>query len=195
MKTFGVLLAMLPAALSAPQGAFGPPPVIHPTKLVGDGNPHQWYKYKQVTGNVDCGDGDCSSATSKTTTYSLNWGASLKGKNSWAGFDFGVSISESTGQVETCSGGKGDTVCVYWRQAYTAYSVQDYKVGTDGNLVKDGDRYTMWSPNKDEVGSGHVCGRNDRCKQTGNEFWGSTKDTKAPPGGPRPYPSDYADFS
>lgn len=49
-----------------------------------------------------------------------------------------------------------------------------------------GDPYIIWSPNKDDVGSDHVCGRNDECKHLGAEWWGS----KGPAGGPQDYPHD-----
>ncbi|PGG97364.1 hypothetical protein AJ79_09237 [Helicocarpus griseus UAMH5409] len=155
-------------------------------KLVGDGKPHQRYKYVQVTTSHTClGNEDCEMAASKAQGTSTSWSASMSGYG-WISGGFEVSKYEETGEVANCLGKAGDVVCVLWRFAHTAYKVKSWKEGCSNAAGKGPDVYMIASPNKDGLGSSYVCGRNKQCKAKGRYFWANFP--KAVEGGPQDFP-------
>ncbi|KAK9415860.1 hypothetical protein SUNI508_09989 [Seiridium unicorne] len=156
---------------------------------VGDGNPHQRYHYKQLTHQTDCSDGPCEIAYLDAQSYEIGFSGDLLGAD-WISGGFSVTQSHQTGNTPNCQSKpdeEQDILCVWFRTAHTAYTVQNWKHDlnqnpTDGD--KDGDPHVLTSPNDKNVGHAYVCGRGDRCKEQGAEFWGSS----APAGGPTAYP-------
>ncbi|KAK3055385.1 hypothetical protein LTR09_003939 [Extremus antarcticus] len=156
--------------------------------LAGDGNN---YKYMQLTDNNDCnGNVGCEIAETEVEGRSFSWsvGVSIDG---WINGGFEVSEYEETGQVSNCQGEPQDVICVYWRAAYTDYTVDAH----DLCGVEPEYQTVIQSPNSNGVGSTYLCGRNAQCQNRGFEFWntryalayGGPPDG-APVGGPQRYP-------
>ncbi|CAM1509622.1 Fc.00g033610.m01.CDS01 [Cosmosporella sp. VM-42] len=150
MNFFKILL--LGSVVSAAPQYFGPGDgaryEITPY-LVSDGQPCQKPMYKQVTTGVECGKRNCSMSRSDQQTYTVGWNIVLNQRYAkkaaiwFISGEFDVSEATSTGQVATCSGGWGETVCVWWRTSYTGNLVQNWKqqVGHEDTAERDGDEY------------------------------------------------------
>ena len=89
----------------------------------------------------------------------------------WISGGFAVSEYEATGQVSNCYGETGDVICVWWRAAYTDYTVfSEDLCGVEpdfGSIVQ--------SPNVNGVGGTYLCGTNAQCQNKGAEFWNTSK--------------------
>jgi hypothetical protein len=73
-------LSSIAAALPNPEPQVNMPiKVVEKTEKVGDGNPHQWYKYKQVGSNHDCNGGDCEMGYTDIESVTLSFGADVSG--------------------------------------------------------------------------------------------------------------------
>lgn len=120
---------------------------------------------------------------------STEWSASISA-DGWISAGFAVSDYEESGEVQTCYGGQSETICVWYRFAHTAYTVQNwYKPCSSlgpGEWEKSGDEYVIASPNKDSVGSGSICGKDAQCKSKGHKFWPETPSLI--PGEPQDFP-------
>ena len=67
-----------------------------------------------------------------------------------------------------CDGDPGDTVCVWYNMAYTAYTVQN---GYQGDCLDvQVDPYVMWSPNTNNAGGGYYCVVGT-CRNINAEYW------------------------
>lgn len=95
-------------------------------------------------------------------------GVSIDG---WINGGFEVSEYEETGQVSNCQGEPQDVICVYWRAAYTDYTVDAH----DLCGVEPEYQTVIQSPNSNGVGSTYLCGRNAQCQNRGFEFWNTSK--------------------
>ncbi|KAF5975483.1 hypothetical protein FCOIX_7669 [Fusarium coicis] len=141
------------------------------TTLVGDGDPHQNYFHKQLSENINCANAaSCSVGQTDSTSYTIGWtaGASSPG-GGWISGGFSVSESWTTGNSYTCNAGKGETVCIWYNIAHTAYTVQEYTKNTctEG---KGGTPYVMYSPNENNKGGGYYCVIGT-CRSKGEGYW------------------------
>ncbi|KAF5671268.1 hypothetical protein FHETE_4238 [Fusarium heterosporum] len=129
-------------------------------------DPHQLYYFEQMT----CGkNGGCEISKSETEGQSVSLSASVSG-DGWISAGFEVSEYTESGEVQTCYGEAGDTICVFWRTANTMYGVSRQAMKCCQN---DGAPYdtTITSPNKDNLGSSAICGRNEQCHSKGHSYW------------------------
>ncbi|PWY75429.1 hypothetical protein BO70DRAFT_253382, partial [Aspergillus heteromorphus CBS 117.55] len=152
------------------------------TTLVGDGNPHQNYLNKQLSPNTNCTTTPCTlpSASPNSPSYSttINWTSSATAAH-WTSGGFPVTQSWTTppsGNNHSCSGGAGDTVCLWYSTAHTAYTVQNEGVGSDGCAGDGGkglsnSQFVMFSPNKDNKGGGGYYCAVGFCGGLGGEWW------------------------
>jgi hypothetical protein len=147
------------------------PSCVQITTLVGDGNPHINYFAQQVTPTVsgcDQGNTQCSTGASQTTSF--GWSASIGGDAGWISGGFDVSEEVQNGVNEGCSTGPpNQNVCLWYQQAYVAYTVQTYWSST--LCGTDGASYIIWSPtNGNACGGGYYCVVND-CRSQGQGYW------------------------
>ncbi|KAL6855554.1 hypothetical protein ACO1O0_006703, partial [Amphichorda felina] len=111
----------------------------------------------------------CEIARSETEGQSVSVSASISG-NGWISAGFEVSEYEESGETQACSGNRGETICVFWRAAYTAYTVQRQpKVCCE--IEGDPVHKVITSPNKNGLGSAAICGRNRQCHSKGHSYW------------------------
>ncbi|KAF7559498.1 hypothetical protein G7046_g4670 [Stylonectria norvegica] len=173
---------------------------IRPTIWQG-GYPTQRYKYRQVTKTIECLNTTCAlthkDAKSYVEWYTISAQITSTVKDAWAfvaqGKPFrGTAQFQHTGKVKGVTGCKGEpheTVCMWWRQAYTTYYVLQKESGhmdKYGNLAEF--PWRLYSPNKDGVGSVAFCGKGNECRNQGDVFWGPASDKREYYGGPRDYP-------
>jgi hypothetical protein len=101
---------------------------IQQTIVVGDGNPHQNFLYKQVSGVTDC-DGNPGGSAAVTQTLTVSHGISLGASVDFITGGFDVSVSTSTGFTNSfgCGtpggGSEPGSLCVFERIQLTAYTV------------------------------------------------------------------------
>ncbi|KAF5628128.1 uncharacterized protein FTJAE_9003 [Fusarium tjaetaba] len=141
------------------------------TTLVGDGDPHQNYFHKQLSENINCASAaSCSVGQTDSTSYTIGWTATVSSPGGgWISGGFGVSESWTTGNSYTCNAGKGETVCIWYNIAHTAYTVQEYTKNTctEGH---GGTPYVMYSPNENNKGGGYYCVIGT-CRSKGEGYW------------------------
>jgi hypothetical protein len=135
MTTFSVL-AMVSLAAAGPinNGTIGPSAdigcttsTIMQTQLNGNGNPHQNFVYKQVSGTTDCTNNPSGSAT-VTQSETVGWSVSISGAADFITGGFQVSASTTTGfsnsfGCATNGGTQSGSLCVFERIQLTAYTV------------------------------------------------------------------------
>jgi hypothetical protein len=143
-----------------------------------DSQPTWWHQHAKASKQepLECGDDSCTAGQSKTFSISVGFSVgSGGGPDNFANGGFAVSTQGSTTETDSCTGGKGDTVCLWYAVAHTAYTVE----GCDelGNCPQ----YVMKSPNKNNLGGGFLCGKNDQCKSINTEIWKNN----GPAGGPQ----------
>ncbi|KAF7118775.1 hypothetical protein CNMCM5793_008400 [Aspergillus hiratsukae] len=148
------------------------PDCFYQTVLVGNGNPHINYFDKQMTQTVtNCDQPNvvCSTGATQGTTFSWSVSGTLNPIN-WisGGFDVGVSYSSSVN--EGCSAGApNQDVCLWYQQAYVAYTVQN--VWSSPLCGTDSSSYILWSPtNGNACGRGYYCVVNT-CRSIGQGYW------------------------
>lgn len=98
------------------------------TELNGNGNPHQNFVYKQVSGTTDCTNNPSGSAA-VVNSQSVGWSISVGGTANFINGGFSVSETTSTGYdnsfgCSTNSGTHTGSLCVFERIQLTAYTVQ-----------------------------------------------------------------------
>jgi len=80
--------------------------------MVGDGNPHQNFYDKQISENINCGAApSCTAGHSVSKSYNIGFSTSAT-LDAWLSGGFAVGKSWTTGNSYSCTGGRGDTVCV-----------------------------------------------------------------------------------
>lgn len=140
--------------------------------LVGDGDPHQSYYYRQVTQNFDCGDGDCALLKFESRTFNVGFGGSDNAAtedHTFASLGFDVSETWTSGQRFSCSGKRGDKLCAWVKVASTNYTVKNRY--SRGCLKQNLNPYVISAPNKDNKGGEYECKRDDDCKYLDAEHW------------------------
>ncbi|KAF5675860.1 hypothetical protein FCIRC_7232 [Fusarium circinatum] len=141
------------------------------TVLVGAGDPHQNYFHKQLSENINCASAaSCSVGQSDSTSYTIGWTAGVSSpEGGWISGGFSVSESWTTGNSYTCNAGKGETVCIWYNIAHTAYTVQEWTKNTctEGS---GGTPFVMFSPNENNKGDGYYCVIGT-CRSKGEGDW------------------------
>ncbi|KAH7263722.1 hypothetical protein BKA59DRAFT_449915 [Fusarium tricinctum] len=133
-------------------------------------DPHQLYHFQQMTNNHQCGkNGGCEISKSEVEGETVSLSASISG-DGWISAGFEVSKYTESGEVQTCYGEPGDTICVFWRTANTIYGIQRQPLKC---CAKDGNPYrtTITSPNSGNLGSSAICARNEQCHGKGHSYW------------------------
>ncbi|PCG96925.1 Hypothetical protein PENO1_065820 [Penicillium occitanis (nom. inval.)] len=150
------------------------------SQVVGDGNPHQNYYLKQLSENINCGAADsCSVGQTESVSYTIGWTASATAEE-WLTGGFAVSASWTTGNTYSCNGGSGDTICVWYNTAHTAYTCENGEFNACTGFSGDGDNFVMYSPNSNNVGGGYYCVVGT-CRSQGEGYW----NYDGPAGGPQ----------
>jgi hypothetical protein len=98
---------------------------------------------------------------------SIGWSAGISG-GGWISGGFEVTEYTETGQVANCQGETGDVICVFWRAAYTDYTVNQFDQCGYASPIEYDD--VISSPNTNDKGSAYLCGRGAQCKNQGHEF-------------------------
>jgi hypothetical protein len=86
------------------------------------------------------------------------------------GFD--VSVSWTTGNNYGCDAGKGNTVCVWYNTAHTAYTVENGMLNDCTGFQSTGGSLIMFSPNSNNAGCGYYCVSGAQyCRNQGAAYW------------------------
>lgn len=197
MRFTTALTTLLPLALAAP-GSLDQrqTPCAFPeykTELVGDGDPHQNYYHIQlsVSGLLPtnangarltrsptqeanyCGQAtECSVGHEVSKSYTVGWSGGVSGFDFFSG-GFEVQETWATGDTYTCTGKTGDTVCVWYIVAHTAYTVDswiEYPGCPTGQPIEK-ERAVIKAPNKNNAGGNYDCRIGDECKAQGEARW------------------------
>ncbi|KAF5662963.1 hypothetical protein FHETE_7708 [Fusarium heterosporum] len=148
---------------------------VRETVLVGDGDPHQNYFHKQLSEVISCGSAQsCSVSENESKSFTIGWTASVT-PVAWVNGGFSVSLSWTTGNAYSCSGGHGEDVCIWYKTAHTAYTVQNRErvtgpCATDGKWHFTSDPFVMFSPNEGNRGGGYYCVVGT-CRAQGDAYW------------------------
>ncbi|KAF9637822.1 hypothetical protein BFW01_g8718 [Lasiodiplodia theobromae] len=84
---------------------------------------------------------------------------------------FSVAKSWSTGVSHECSGGPGDTVCLWARTPYVEYEVHNIEYDTCSVFGTDTERYRIKSPNKNEDVRPYCVVGIEYCRNKGDNYW------------------------
>ena len=128
----------------------------------GDGNPHQNFVFKQVSGTTDCTDNPSGSA-SITNSQSVTYTESINAAVDFITLGFSVAESTSTGYTNAfgCGLGNGATLsgdlCVFERIQVTAYTVNAQECfssscGASWCSSPSNEDVVIYAPNKDQPG-------------------------------------------
>lgn len=128
----------------------------------------------------------CGAAPSCTVGYSESEGITIGftattdfGMEHFITAGFMVQMTWNTGTDYHCGGEAGDTVCIWYKTAHTAYTVnQFFKSRCDGTSWL-GDPWVLISPNQDNDGGGQYCVVGT-CRHMGSAYW----DYDGPAGAP-----------
>ncbi|KAF4947800.1 hypothetical protein FGADI_10133 [Fusarium gaditjirri] len=132
--------------------------------LDGTGWPHQRYYYEQLSEVAYCSETEgCSAGVSETETFTFTASFTF-GIDEWISGGLSVAQGWTTGSAYTCNGGPGDSVCVWYKVAHTAYTVKKPK---GGQFV----RGVIASPNMGNRGGGYQCMTGKSCYIKGSMFW------------------------
>ncbi|KAL2842474.1 hypothetical protein BJX68DRAFT_270652 [Aspergillus pseudodeflectus] len=83
------------------------------TRLVGNGDPHQNYRYAQISQNIACGTAPSFSVGyQKTKSFTTGWPAS-SANVSWISGGLAVTKTWSSGNSYPCTPGRHETVCIW----------------------------------------------------------------------------------
>ncbi|KAF4426135.1 hypothetical protein F53441_14140 [Fusarium austroafricanum] len=143
----------------------------HPT-LVNDGDPHQNYFHKQLSENINCANAQsCSVGKTDSESFTIGFTVSAGGPAAtWMSGGFSVSESWTTGNSYTCNGGPGETICIWYNIAHTAYTVQEWSSNPCGGGHASSKPYIMFSPNANNKGGGYYCVVGT-CRSKGEGYW------------------------
>lgn len=157
-------------------------PCIRYTELVGNGSPHQVYLHRQVTENTICDPSNtCGVEVSYTHTY--EWSVSV-GFLAFQWISGGFQVGESWGVADThpCGSMPGETVCIWYRMAHTAYTVRNAHHGDCVDL--DQTPFEIISPNLNNKGGGagfYCVNGYLSCRSINDQYW----ELNGPTGGPQ----------
>lgn len=111
----------------------------------------------------------------ESKTYSISVGFSVTPNtiaSSFVSAGFSVSESWSDSESHNCDGQPGDTVCVWYNTAHTAYTVQNHLINyICGGDDASSDPFVMYSPNTNNVGGGVYCVAGTACRSINSAYW------------------------
>ncbi|KAK7415579.1 hypothetical protein QQZ08_012295 [Neonectria magnoliae] len=124
----------------------------------------------------------CAAGCEQSESYTI--GFSVSGDiTSWLSGGFDPQKFWETGNSYTCYGAVGDTVCVWYNMAHTAYTVRSIVTQQQpcSNSVETvSDPVVIKSPNSNNRGGGYYCAIGT-CRAEGDAYW----DDNGPAGGPQ----------
>ncbi|KAL9128726.1 MAG: hypothetical protein Q9217_002659 [Psora testacea] len=133
------------------------------SRIVG-GPKGQAYHHYQVTDNIGCSQVECSAGKLKEHTFGIEAGAGIAG--SIVGLSAGIIEEWTSGEQYTCTGGPGDTICVWVKTAYTKYDIGTAD-GCRNKATIEGK-----FPNKDNAGGGYYCVVGlEYCRSINSHYW------------------------
>lgn len=121
----------------------------------------------------------CSVGSQNSESITVGWTASASAAG-WISGGFGVTVTWTTGNSYTCNGNPGDTICVWYNTANTAYTVQNYNYNQCTGAAPYGDPFVMFSPNINNVGGYYYCVVGT-CRNQAAAYW----NYNGPAGGPQ----------
>ncbi|RSL82000.1 hypothetical protein CEP51_005430 [Fusarium floridanum] len=140
------------------------------TNLVDDGDPHQNYLHKQLSETINCGTAEsCSVGSMQSKSFTIGWSSDFSGVP-WISGGFSVSESWTTGNSYSCNAGKGETACIWYNTAHTAYTVRETARNSCGGSYTARGPYILFSPNEQNRGGGYYCVIGT-CRSQGDEYW------------------------
>ncbi|KAF4994522.1 hypothetical protein FGRMN_5731 [Fusarium graminum] len=150
---------------------FAPCRTVGRTIRVGDGDPHQNYFHKQLSEVMSCGSANsCSVSDSQSKSFTIGWTATANPAE-WISGGFSVTLSWTTGNSYSCSGGAGESVCIWYKTAHTAYTVRNRQMDTCiPEEANDSDPFIIFSPNEANRGGGYYCVVGT-CRAQGDGYW------------------------
>lgn len=119
---------------------------------------------------LSCGKAaSCTLGGLQSESYTIEWNAGADIE--WISGGFSVQKSWETGNNYECTGNQGDTICIWYKIAHTAYTVQDERVCNCWVPGSDyGDPIIIKSPNQKNSGGGFYCVVGS-CRAKGDEWW------------------------
>lgn len=89
----------------------------------------------------------------------------------WISGGFAVQTSWTTGNTYECQGGKNQVVCIKYRTAMTAYTVQKgYNFPCTAAKQWESQNIIIWSPNKNNKGGAYYCVIGSACRHQGDSW-------------------------
>lgn len=120
----------------------------------------------------DCDRSTCNVATSDSTATAFSLNAQVH-VFQWIDGGFAVTATWTESESHGCTGSPGETICMWYRAAYTAYTIQNYEntaCEEGGAQVDKGDPFVLRSPNANGVGSDFYC-VTGTCRTKGAHYW------------------------
>jgi hypothetical protein len=120
-----------------------------------------------------CGNApSCTVGYQESKSHTIGWSASAG--VAWINGGFAVQQSWSTGNSYECQGSKGQTVCIKYKTALTAYTVNGgWHYPCTGTTSWDSTNTIIWSPNQNNKGGSVYCmikGPTTNCVAMGNTW-------------------------
>ncbi|KAK0752752.1 hypothetical protein B0T18DRAFT_313099 [Schizothecium vesticola] len=134
-----------------------------------DGHPHQQPVHKQLSENLDCGDGTCSAEYLHVESFTIGFTATGSAQG-WIDAGFAVEKSVETGTSQSCDAKEGKRVCVWKKVHRTAYAVQNMRLNQCTGAEPVGGSFTMVSPNKNQPGTNFYCVGDEFCREIGAQY-------------------------
>lgn len=92
--------------------------------------------------------------------------------DSWVGLGFNVEESFSESNSYTCYGESGQTTCIWYNMAYTAYTVQKNIAGCGQANKPIGEPFVLKSPNSNNAGGEmYYCAQGTACQTMNYGYW------------------------
>lgn len=139
-----------------------------------------WLTWDALQGRTNCGTTPkCSISYRKPKGVSISYTTSNDHVENWISGGFFVREKWTTLNDYTCSAEAGETVCIWFNVAHTAYTVWNDYLDTCDGLARHSDPFILFSPNQANSGGGEYCVIGP-CRHEGDWWW----DYSGPAGGP-----------
>lgn len=102
--------------------------------------------------------------------FTIGFSSSISPTN-WISGGFSVEQSIETGNDYECTVNRGESVCVWYKVAHTAYTVHNWQSDTCSNEKEYSDSYVMTSPNENNSGGGFYCVTGSACRSQSEGYW------------------------
>lgn len=132
---------------------------------------------------MDCkGASQCNVGHEQSKSFSIGFEATAAVP--WFSGGFAVQKSWTTGNTYQCTGTKWQTVCIKYRTAMTAYTINTGSYwACNGATIWKPENVIMWSPNQGNKGGAYYCEIGAKCIKQG-QAWMQTEGYGVRPGGP-----------